>query len=149
MGREVITKADVQAAKLRKASSGGLASGAVTIPAEDDYKDRLMKYIPAEVVSLYVFLVGLLRTVNEPELKAYLGWTVFSVMLIMTPLFLRLVQDVKKKQQLGISTASFAVWAFALGEPFTQLSYPLYHPIYGALLLPIFTFAVAIWQAKK
>jgi hypothetical protein len=149
MGREVITEADVEEAKLRKAAAGGLAAGAERISTADDYKDRLMKYIPAEVVSLYLFLVGLLRTVNEQGLRAYLEWGVFIVMLLMTPFFLHLVQKVKKKQQLGISTVSFAVWAFALGGPFTQLPYPWYHPIYGALLLPIFTFTIPMWEAKK
>ena len=74
---------------------------------------------------------------------------VFIVMLLMTPFFLHLVQKVKKKRQLGISTVSFAVWAFALGGPFTQFPYPWYHPIYGALLLPIFTFTIPMWEAKK
>jgi hypothetical protein len=149
MGREVITETDVKEAKLRKAAAGALAAKEEGIPTADDYKDRLMKYIPAEVVSLYLFLAGLLRTVNEQDLRAHLEWGVFIISLLMTPLFLRIAQKVKKRHQLGISTASFVIWVLALGGPFTQLPYPWYHPIYGALLLPIFTFTIPMWEAKK
>jgi hypothetical protein len=48
--------------------------------------------------------------------------------------------------QLGISTIAFVVWVFALGGPFATVSW--YQPIYGALLLPIFTFFVPMILPK-
>jgi hypothetical protein len=62
----------------------------------------------------------------------------------MTPLYLFFVQKVKKAKQLILSTLSFAVWVFALGGPFTLLSW--YDPLYGALLLPVFTFTISLFQ---
>jgi hypothetical protein len=56
------------------------------------------------------------------------------------------VQKVLKLQQHFISLLSFIVWAFALGGPFALYSW--YNPVYGSILLPVFTLLVAIWEAE-
>ena len=109
------------------------------LPPEDKYKDRLLKYVPAEVVTLYVTLTALAGT--SPSLPAWIGWAIFAVGLVATPFYLRVMLDVSDGIQIAISTIAFIVWVFALGGPFTELSW--YRPIYGGLLLPIFTFFVA------
>ena len=148
MSREVITETNVQEAKLRKASAGGLAAGgAEKVPTADEYSDRLIKYIPSEVVSVYLFADGLLRSSENQIPKNTLQWTVFAILLVMTPFYLRRIQKVKKYQQLAIATISFAAWVFTLGGPFTQFTW--YHSVYGLLLLPIYTFGIAIFKAEK
>jgi hypothetical protein len=48
----VITETDVQDAIAARDAAGNLAAGAgVEIPAADDYSDRLVKYIPSEIVN--------------------------------------------------------------------------------------------------
>jgi len=38
------------------------------------------------------------------------------------------------------------VWVFALGGPFALCGW--YNPVYGSILLPVFTLLVAIWEAE-
>ena len=114
----------------------------------DDYKTRLLKYIPAEVIALYLTLDGLLRpTVAHPipATKIFIYWLVFAFGLLVTPIYLWRVQNVRKNAQLGISTVAFAVWVYALGGPF-QLMHN-YDPLYGSILLPTYTFLIAIFEA--
>jgi hypothetical protein len=112
---------------------------AVQGPQEPDkYRDRLFKYIPGEVVTLYLFLGA---TVADKKNPHFLVWLIFFVGLIATPFYLRVIQKVSAPIQLVISTVAFAVWVFALGGPFSDLDW--YKPVYGAVVLPVFTFFVA------
>jgi hypothetical protein len=108
-------------------------------PQEDNYKDRLLKYIPGEVVTLYLTLTAL--AASATGLPGWVGWAILAVAIAGTWFYLRNYLNVTDQRQLSISTLSFCVWAFALGGPFATLSW--YKPIYGGLLLPIFTFVVA------
>jgi len=157
MERNVVTQRDIKqrmpalaAPFLAQASALGLqktqldveAAVATPMPKEDDYKSRLLKYIPAEVVAVYLTLDGVVKAAaSQLPLKATL-WVVFCVLLIATPLYLWRVAHVTKKPQLAVSTVSFAVWVFTLGGPFAGLGW--YQPAYGALLLPLYTFLIPI-----
>lgn len=111
--------------------------------APDGYTTRLLKYVPAEVVALFVTLDALIRSSSDVPLPVY--WGVFLVCLVGTWFYLWRVARIRKPAQLLISTVAFAVWVFALGGPFALLDW--YAPIYGGLLLPIFTFAVGLYEA--
>jgi hypothetical protein len=151
MGRQVITSQDVQDAITAKAASGALAAGSpAPAPPPDEYSDRLIKYIPGEIVSVYLFVNGVLVTAGgqiPPKTMSWLRWLVFAFLFVLTPVYLSRVQDVKKKQQWAIVMISFVIWVFTLGGPFAQFSW--YHPVYGAVLLPLYTFLIAIVEAKK
>lgn len=106
----------------------------------DDYPNRLLKYIPAEVVSLYIFLDGVIRT--QDSYKPLLDWGIFLFCIFVTPLYLNKIAKVIEKRQLVISTLSFCVWVFGMGGPFDRNL--AIEPIYGALLLPCFTFLIPL-----
>jgi hypothetical protein len=106
----------------------------------DDYSSRLVKYIPSEVITLYVALGSILAN-TSPKPGPAVSWIIFSFCLLATPLYLRQVAKVVDNSHLLISTVAFAVWAAALGR------LPSIPSIYGALLLPMYTFLVAIWEA--
>ena len=146
MSRQVITEKDVQGAMRRRAAAGEVARGAADGPAPDEYADRLIKYIPSEVVGVFLSVNALLTTAGDQVPKDILAWVIFGFLLVMTPIYLRRVQNVEKLQQLLISTISFAVWIFTLGGPFAQFSW--YSPFYGAVLLPLYTLAVATYKAQ-
>lgn len=124
--------------------------GVVTEPVrqKDDYKERVLKYIPAEVVALYLFLLG---SVNgggiPPETKPLILWIIVGVGTVGTWLYLMRVQNVHKKVQLAITTGAFLVWAFALGGPFVYLTW--YVPAYGQLLLGGYTFFVGLIEPQS
>ena len=83
--------------------------------------DRLLKYIPAESVALYLTLQGIvLSSVEGPALNTWL-WFAFGIRIIGTPLYLWRVQQVSERMQLAVSTTAFGVWVFALGGAFEGL----------------------------
>lgn len=113
-------------------------------PQPDPYSARLLKYIPSEVIALYISLDALLRPQPDSSHKL-LSWLIFGFGFVATPTYLRRIQHVTKISQLTISTLAFVVWVLAVGGPFTQLKH--YDPLYGAVLLPLYTFSVAVWEA--
>jgi hypothetical protein len=118
------------------------------VPGSDDYKSRLMKYIPGEVVVLYLTLDGTVNSASiETSLKSQLLWSIFLILLFGTWLYLSKIEKVTKKTQLFISTIAFAIWVFTLGGPFASLSW--YLPLYGAILLPLYTFFVAMIKPES
>jgi hypothetical protein len=150
MSREIISKRDVMASESESVAYNFDFTPKSPAPEKmashataDGYTSRLLKYVPAEVVALFVTLDALIRSSDDVRLPVY--WGVFLVCLVGTYLYLWRVAKIRKQTQLLISTVAFAVWVFALGGPFAQLGW--YEPIYGGLLLPIFTFAVAVYEA--
>jgi hypothetical protein len=150
MSREIISARDVMASGSESEAYNFEFSQKSSMPdksaghgAPDGYPSRLLKYVPAEVVTLFVALDALVRPPADVPLAVY--WGVFLFCLVGTYFYLWRVAKVRKQTQLLISTVAFAVWVFALGGPFAQLDW--YAPVYGALLLPIFTFAVAVYEA--
>jgi hypothetical protein len=150
MGREIVSVRDVLAVRTPAQSRGGrtAAEEAGVTKQADPYGERLVKNIPAEVIATFVFLAGVINAAGTGT-PSWLLWTVFAVLLVGTPLYLSRAQGVKKPLQLAISTGAFAVWVFSLGDqgPFGTL--PWYKPIYGAVLLPLYTFATAVAQPER
>ena len=138
MGRTIVTRHDVRKPMIVKAS---ITEKEPTEDTFDTYKDRLLKYVPAEVVTLYVFLQAAVEQANTPDMLTLL-WIIFGVMMVGTWVHLWRVEKVQNKVQLSISTIAFAVWVFALGGPFSHMEW--YEPIYGGILLPVYTFFVAM-----
>jgi hypothetical protein len=134
MAREVISRDD-------------LSKESVGAEPADEYKERLLKYIPAEVVALYVALLGIIQGASEGFPKNEALWGITLLLLVGTPLFLSRVSGVKKRQQLIISTLAFGVWVFALGGPGAE-PFP-FQETYGAILLPVYTFFIPIFEAKR
>ncbi|MCP4351752.1 MAG: hypothetical protein GY795_40325 [Desulfobacterales bacterium] len=152
MERTVISSRDVSIADFTVDSVDIRRNGNEPVPDQatatkqtqpDKYTDRLLKYIPSEIIALYLSLDSIIRSSQKIGVVIY--WGVFIAGIVMTYLYLYRVAKVHKQKQLLISVASFCVWVFALGGPFVHLSW--YDPVYGGLLLPIFTFLIPIIEA--
>jgi hypothetical protein len=109
----------------------------------DTYFDRVVKYIPADIIAAWTAATGLIASATNVPSKL-LSWIVFGVGLVLTPWWIQ-AQTSKPglpsaRTQIMIGTLAFAVWVFALGGPFTGLSF--YRPLYGSLLLILFTLIV-------
>lgn len=106
---------------------------------EDDYLSKVVKYIPAEIVAVFVTINGILKP--DPNVPAIFHWLLFIVLLVLTPLYIWRFASVKglppPYAQVAISTISFIIWVFALGGPFDFLGW--YKSIYGSILLILFT----------
>lgn len=147
MARQVISQKDLL--KMQpQAEVPGDETSRTSITKADTFTDRLLKYIPAEIVAVFILVQGLVLKMDplDPNYKS-IFWGVFLIFTILTPLYLWRLQNVKKLTQLVISLVAFVVWIFALGGPFTTLNW--YAPIYGEILLPIFTIVIAIVVAEE
>ncbi len=115
----------------------------------DNYLTKLLKLIPAEIVTLYITLSAILESSKESTKNLEL--TVFIIVLILTPLYIYIITKEESKKppwkQIVVSTLSFVVWVFALGGPF--LYFKWYKRIYGALFLPIYTFLIPLIFRKR
>lgn len=130
MSRRIVTS--------RLQATGG-AEGTI-----DGYFDRIVKYIPADVVGLWLFATGLIAAQTASDANAgTVHWLAFFGGLILTALW-----TWKRTEepgagtallQIAVSTAAFAVWVFAMGGPFAGLDW--YQHYYGSLLLAFFTVA--------
>jgi hypothetical protein len=112
----------------------------------DGYFDRLLKYIPADVVGLWLTGSGLIQGQADHGTRIGLLWLLFVAGLVFSFFWTR-KQTTEARQptdwrQIVLSCGSFVVWVFAIGGPFTEL--PFYQPIYGSLLLLIYTSAIPL-----
>lgn len=115
----------------------------------DTYLSRLLKYIPSEIVMVYISIEGALRSAyasNPHSLETGL-WILAGVLCLLTPIWLWRVARVKSPSHLFVSTLSLAVWIFALGGPFTAFSW--YHSSLGGSVLPLYTLIVPIILGGK
>lgn len=118
MGRTVITWKDMKKYNATHPSKGYALTGGAKV---DDYPNRILKYIPTEVVTVYLLLEGLLKSgVSQAHLTIGL-WILFSFGCAVTPLYLWRMQKVTKPSQLLISTGAFAVWVMGIGGPFQEI----------------------------
>ena len=109
---------------------------------QDNYFERLFKYIPSEIILLYITCEKIILSQSKIPINLY--WFIAIFCFVSTPLYLFFVAKVRKIPQIIVSTLSFAVWVFALGGPFSFISW--YKPLYGAITLPIFTFLISFIQ---
>lgn len=116
----------------------------------DGYQDRLLKYIPADINAAWLALTGIVKSATTIPQNTVL-WILFVILLILTPIWTwhETKQPNKPiaKTQIAVSTGAFVVWAFALGEPFDRLSF--YQPVYGSILLVLYTLIVAKFVPKE
>ena len=108
----------------------------------DDYRTRLLTYIPADVVAAWVFLDRILHV--DPIGAPTLHWIVFGVVLVLTPLWTWYATETPAfpVSRVLTSTVAFAVWVFALGGPFVRLGW--YTPMLAAVLLVLYTLAAPL-----
>jgi hypothetical protein len=146
MSRQIISSA-FSLSEGQRAYRASVTANAPNLPA-DRYKDRIIKLIPGEVVAVYLFLSGLIASTDPAKIpQDKLLTIVFLILLALTWPYLSRIAGVSNRTQVAISTVAFAVWVFSLGGPFPYLMGLVgwkYQPIYGGIILPLYTFAVPI-----
>jgi len=130
MGRQIFTSQDAKKAAARLA--GNAPPGALADPAPpgagvsgDGYLERVVKYIPSEIIVLYLAGMNVIIAENPhaKDVVTTMSLGLFTAMAVATPLYLWRVQDVERKVQLALSTGCFIVWATSLpGNPFITSS---------------------------
>ena len=111
----------------------------------DGYFDKLLKYIPTEIVGGWIAITGLIKSASNIPTNTIL-WILLIIFTGLTALYiLKQTSEPKKPlavKQTTISAIAFVVWVFALGEPFDSLSF--YNHIYGSILLIIYNLTIPL-----
>jgi hypothetical protein len=131
MGRTIITQTDID-------------NGVMGKSQPDNYTDRLIKYIPAEIIAFYLALKPFFIK-ETPNVQ----WVIFAVLLVVTVVYLRLARGVGKWIQIIISVLAFAIWIFAIGGPFSELNWYNNHPVLQPLILGSFTILVPFYKPEQ
>lgn len=133
---------------VRQAAPPAASAGAPPLET-DTYFDKVIKYIPADVVGAWVVVTGLVSSAGGGPRQTIL-WIAFGAGLVLT-VWWTLTQAAAPGRrspvtQAVISTGAFAVWVFALGGPFEHVPG---QKLYGSLLLILYTLLVARVNPKE
>jgi len=123
-----------------------MAKGVAALPPLDSYYDRLLKYIPADVVAGWIAVKGILASVQgNPNDNIY--WICFAAGVIFTILWTYKLTSVDGHKpawlQIIIATVAFVVWVVVTGEPFKI------EPYIGSLILVAYTLAAGLIVPKE
>jgi hypothetical protein len=139
MGRRIVTR-----------QLQGMAPGAKGA-SMDGYFDRVIKYIPSDVVAAWTAVTGLVNADAQAPQNTLL-WILFGLFTLLTAgwTWKQTTGGGKLSPtiQILLSTLSFIVWVFALGGPFVSLE-GFYRPLYGSLALIVYTLAVGLVIPKE
>ncbi len=112
----------------------------------DTYSDKVVKYIPADIVGAWVAATGIISGASQKVPKDTVLWFAFGIGIVLAALWTwKQTSESGKpaaKIQIAVSTGAFVVWVFALGGPFVHLSW--YDPAFGSLLLIFYTLVVGL-----
>src|SRR5262245_5366052 len=106
--RNVISPRDISATiakrqtnDVRAPRSATAGNGETTVPPPDRWSQKLLKYIPAEALSLYLALDGAIKSGSDNPVP-YL-WAALAVTLVFNALYLWRIWNVERYTQIGIS----------------------------------------------
>ena len=105
------------------------------ILTEDNYRDKLIKLIPAEIVAAYLFLQTLLASQGGT-----VAWIVIALLFVGTFFYLRILGNVEKWPQLIFSSLTFLVWVYSIA-PETILG-GIYNPSLATIILVLWTLLI-------
>jgi len=140
-----------------KSASSALYLGAKPSGSEGDgYIDRLLKYIPAEIIALYLGTTNVvpLSDPQHPRQQEIATWVIAALAALATPLYLYVTTRKKGAPtvwpQIIISSIAFPVWVFAIGGPF-ELSFCWYkrERWIGAITIMFGTFLAGLYQPQE
>jgi hypothetical protein len=109
-------------------------------PNADTYFDRVLAYIPADIVAVWAFISETVASATAGPTGIVL-WIVFVIATILAGVWTwRQTSEPGKGvavTQIAIATIAFVVWVFAIGGPFKQLAW--YQPWIGTTALALYT----------
>lgn len=125
--------------RITRPAEGAKAAGAGRSDNFDSYLERLVKMVPAEVLSLYLVGSGFIPKTESVALVVWTGLCLVGLLALRT--YGTADRPSRKSPQWGaiaISSVAFVVWVYTLGGPFE--AYGLHIPYVGSLLVLAMTF---------
>jgi hypothetical protein len=101
------------------------------------YPERLVKYIPGEIITGYLFVLGVMNTIDSSTEILWAHIITFSIFLILVPVYYIIIakKDEPKRKQIIISTLAFIIWIYNIDQLPHLLN--IYKPWVAALLMTI------------
>ena len=136
MSRQIITASTrPESARPRNVPNGDSAS----TQKVDEYSDKLLKLIPAEVIGAYLSMQVILKSSGDADAIGFIvGTFVFGV--VATYFYLRVVLKVTNGWQILISMGAFCVWAYAIFTPVDPDQFTWHNGTLAGLMLIGYTF---------
>lgn len=140
----VVTRWDVDA----------LASKPPSDVKEDEYLAKLIKYIPGEIVAMYLSMFGALKTLQSPW-APWLSLAWVGVLAILAALWIPYATSDKDRGipphpfQTWSAVAAFLVWTFALGGAWVSLlpnELAAVQPVIGSMAVAVTTLVVPLLE---
>ena len=108
------------------------------VQVNQDYKSKLLKLIPSEIIAAYLVIEGII-----PEERKYIGTLILSgILLALVPLYLKRVYRVRRLGQHIFVMVAFVLWIYSLGGPFRYLN--LWEAWIGSSLLILYTLTIPL-----
>jgi hypothetical protein len=104
----------------------------------NNYKDRLLKLIPSEIIAAYITLHGLIVGIESVH-KLQLMWIMVGILFVLTPFYLYKVSMVTKKGQIFISSIGFLVWVFTTNPPVEKVWDDIPSAFLGSMVFVLYT----------
>jgi hypothetical protein len=109
------------------------------IKVNQDYKSKLLKLIPSEIIMAYLAVESII-----PEERKQIGTLVLSlVLLVLVPLYLNRIYKVQRPGQHIFVMLAFVVWIYSLGGPFKYWN--IWEAWIGSSLLILYTLAIPLF----
>lgn len=137
MGRRITTE------QFQSAGGSGQSS-------TDGYFDRIIKYIPSDVVGAWVAVSGIIGQPSAGGRHSTALWISFVFGVVFTFLWTAKQTNAGTlpfaRTQIVLSTLAFVVWVFALGGPFRSFAW--YQDDFGSVTLIGFTLLTGLIVPK-
>ena len=108
---------------------------------KDPFLERLVKLVPADVISVYMATFTIIKNQATGN-KDALQWIIFGVIGLILPFYLKKLGNVSDIKQIVICIISYLIWVFSMGGPvdgLTCLGFPA--QFLAAVITPLFTLA--------
>ena len=140
--------ARAQGARSFTSSSITYASKSTAAEPADGYIDRLLKYIPSEIIALYLGVQNVIPMQDKHHLLSL--WIVTIITALIVPVYMYYMTKEPKEftawSQIIISSFAFPIWVFAIGGPFATYEwYKAQHWI-AAVIIMFSTFLLGIYK---
>lgn len=143
--RQIITKKDAENSMVIFQKAGVTKQPPLR---EDTISDKIIKYIPVEIVSIYVFLQKAVETSAKKPSDVTILVTI-GVLFIANIAFMVLAQKVRRFSQVCISSIALLIWIYSLGEPVSVALGNYYNPLASMALLAFFTLIPPMFNIEK
>ncbi len=116
-------------------------------PPVDGYFDRLIKYIPSDIVGAWLVTKNLISAYGKAPPSTL--WVAFACGIVLTILVVRLTPNNGPATwfQVAISTVAFVIWSWALGSPLSDVI--PHSALFSSLVLIAYTVLVAALVPKE